>query len=122
MSCWCHKRIDGALKSGNLDAKSEQDAYNDEFGQFEFTWNDVVLIEEIIDAVVGEGAGGSVQSYVEKAEEEKKKRLIRLVMRRRGIKMYDEQKEVKNITAHVKDIEMIVEEVKKSIQLENINV
>ena len=104
------------------DAKSEQDAYNDEFGQFEFTWNDVVLIEEIIDAVVGEGAGGSVQSYVEKAEEEKKKRLIRLVMRRRGIKMYDEQKEVKNITAHVKDIEMIVEEVKKSIQFENINV
>ena len=43
-------------------------------------------------------------------------------MRRRGVKMYDESKEVKNITAHVESVEMIIKEVKATMLAENINV
>ena len=35
-------------------------------------------------------------------------------MRRRGIKMYDEAKEVQNISAQVNDIKLIISEVKKA--------
>ena len=43
-------------------------------------------------------------------------------MRRRGIKMYDEIKEVKNFSAHARDIEFIIKEVKARIKMENIDV
>jgi|TARA_R100000030_G_scaffold100455_1_gene93544 hypothetical protein len=81
-------------------------------------WN---LVIEIIEAV-DQGVGGGITEVVTALEPEKKKRLIRLVMRRKGIKMYDESKEVQNIEAHVDEVEMIVEEVKAKMLVENINV
>ena len=79
-------------------------------------WN---LVVEIIEAV---SAGAGIVDAVDRLEPEKKKRLIRLVMRRKGIKLYDESKEVQNIEAHVDEVEMIVEEVKTKMLVENINV
>tara|TARA_R100001129_G_C5130684_1_gene193032 strand:- start:58 stop:357 length:300 start_codon:yes stop_codon:yes gene_type:complete len=79
-------------------------------------WN---LVVEIIEAV---SAGAGIVDAVDRLESEKKKRLIRLVMRRKGIKLYDESKEVQNIEAHVDEVEMIVEEVKAKMLVENINV
>ena len=81
-----------------------------------YTWDDVTLLEEIADS--GKATGDAIKEL----PEEKKKKLIRLVMRRRGIKMYDESKEVKNIEAHVESIELMVEEVRATIIAENINV
>ena len=81
-------------------------------------WN---LVIEIIEAV-DQGVGGGITEVVTALEPEKKKRLIRLVMRRKGIKMYDESKEVQNIEAHVDEVEIIVEEVKAKMLVENINV
>ena len=86
-----------------------------------YTWDDVALIEEIVEVSVG-ASGTGTETALEKLPEEKKKRVIRLVMKRRGIKMYDESKEVKNITAHAKSIEMIIKEVKATMLVENINV
>tara|TARA_R110001632_G_scaffold140662_1_gene256669 strand:- start:7717 stop:8088 length:372 start_codon:yes stop_codon:yes gene_type:complete len=90
-----------------------------------YTWDDVALIEELVEAVdVGEvGTSGlGTETALEALPDEKKKRVIQLVMRRRGIKMYDEVKEVKNITAHVESVEMIIKEVKAKMLVENINV
>ena len=81
-----------------------------------YTWNDVTLLEEIMDS--GKATGDAISDL----SDEKKKKLIRLVMRRRGIKMYDESKEVQNIEAHAKSVELMVEEVKATILAENINV
>ena len=89
-------------------------AYNKEFGRFDYTWEDVVLVESIL-------AGGD-HIDLTGIEKDKKKRLIRLVMRRRGIKMYDETKEARNLSAHAKDIEFIIKEVKARIKLDNIDV
>ena len=81
-----------------------------------YTWDEVELAEAI-------GASGlGTETALESLPEEKKKRVIKLVMRRRGIKMYDESKEVKNITAHVESVEMIIKEVKATMLAENVNV
>ena len=92
-------------------------AYNKEFGRFDYTWEDIVLVEEI--AVIDTGGDHIDLAGIDK---KKKKRLIRLAMRRRGIKMYDETKEVKNLTAYAKDIDFIIKEVKAQVKLENIDV
>ena len=84
-----------------------------------YTWNEVILIEEL---VAGGAAGLGTETALEGLPDEKKKKVIKLVMRRRGIKMYDEAKEVKNITAHVESVEMIIKEVKATMLAENINV
>jgi len=82
-----------------------------------YTWDEVILIEEVVGAV-----GLGTETALEALPDEKKKKVIKLVMRRRGIKMYDEVKEVKNITAHVESVEMIIKEVKATMLAENINV
>ena len=79
-------------------------------------WNLVVEIVESIDK-----HGGTVYDAVKDLDKKKKKRLIRLVMKRNNIKVYDEAKEVKNIEAHVEDIEMIVTEVRAKLKLEKLN-
>ena len=87
-----------------------------------YTWDDVALIEELVEVVEVGTNGLGTETALEKLPDEKKKRVIQLVMRRRGIKMYDEAKEVKNITAHVESVEMIITEVKAKMLVENINV
>ena len=93
-----------------------ESAYNKEFGQFKYTWEDVKLV---ISVDVDTGGDHIDLAGVDK---KKKKQLIRLVKRRRGIKMYDEIKEVKNFSAHARDIEFIIKEVKARIKMENIDV
>ena len=92
-------------------------AYNKEFGRFDYTWEDVKLVEDIISVVTG---GDHID--LPSLEKDKKKRLIRLIMRRNNIKLYDESKEVKNIITHAKDIEFIIKEIKAQIKVENIDV
>ena len=62
-------------------------------------------------------SGGLDVQALQQLEKKKKKRLVHLIMRRRGIKMYDEMKEVKNITAYAKDIEILIKEVKSNVQI-----
>lgn len=76
-----------------------------------YTWDDVKVLEEI------SRSGGLDVQVLQQLEEKKKKRLVHLVMRRNGIKMYDEMKEVKDITAHAKDIEILIKEVKSNVQI-----
>jgi len=74
-----------------------------------YNWDDVVLIKEIWT--------GDTSTAVEALPEEKKKKLIRLIMRRSGIKLYDEFKEVSDITARVEDIKVIIKEVKAQVKI-----
>ena len=74
-----------------------------------YTWDDVVLIKEVWT--------GDTYKAIEALPEVKKKKLVRLIMRRKGIKMYDEYKEVSNITAIVGDIKVIIKEVKAKVEM-----
>ena len=75
-----------------------------------FLWSDV---QEIIAEIE---SGGRSWEEVDK-DKKKRKRIIRLVMERKGIKIYDERKEVKNIKVHLDDIKLIAEEIKKNVQI-----
>lgn len=77
-----------------------------------FTWDDVVLILE-----VAQGDSGNWQTGLSGLPEDKKKRLVRLIMRRKGIKVYDESREVLDITAKVEDIKIMIQEVKAKVEL-----
>tara|TARA_B110000858_G_scaffold155449_1_gene177545 strand:+ start:235 stop:522 length:288 start_codon:yes stop_codon:yes gene_type:complete len=88
-------------------------AWDEEF----HTWDDNdhkwdFVIHEIL------GNTGKVeQSKVKKLDKKKKKKLVRLIMHRNGIKVYDEKKEVKTLHHKIKDIELIVEEIKRNVQI-----
>ena len=83
-----------------------------------FTWDDVVLIQQVAEAI--EQAQGDSGAAIDRLSEEKKKKLVRLIMRRRGIKLYDEYKEVKEIKTKVNDVKLIINEVKKQVKIVNV--
>lgn len=79
-----------------------------------FLWSD---IQEIIAEIESEIESG-VSSWEDVDKDKKKrKRIIRLIMERKGIKVYDERKEIKNIKVHLDDIKLVAEEIKKNVQI-----
>ena len=75
-------------------------------------WN---LVEEL---VISAGDGGdAVPRKLEELPKEKKKKFIRLIMEYKGIKIYNERKEIKNIKAYAKDVKLIAEEIKRNVQI-----
>ena len=85
-----------------------------------FTWDEVQLVLEVADG--GRSVGG-IKKKIDELEPEKWKRLIHLIMRRKGIKIYDKSKVVKeDIKINIDDVEMIIKEVKAQIEAEHIHV
>jgi len=74
--------------------------------QSRYTWDDVVLAEEAI------GGGGVMADDMPwtKWEDDKKKRLIKLICKVQG-KTYKETKEVQDIEITAKDIKLLAEKV-----------
>jgi len=70
-----------------------------------FTWDDVALVEEIVDVVK---AGGSFQEVFK--DKEKEKKFIKLICKIQGIE-YKETKEVKDFKIRIHDVEIVVKEV-----------
>ena len=84
-----------------------------------YTWNEVQLVQEIADEIDGDG---SVARVVDELPEKKKEKLIHLIMRRKGIKVYDKTKTVKDVDIKVEDVELLIKEVKAFVMTENIDV
>ena len=88
----------------------------------DFTWGDYQFISEV--AVVLDGAGGAekrrqkaLDQWLDK-DEEKKKKLIRLICRIDGEKVYDEEKEAGTGKVSVNKVEMLIKEILGKIKLE----
>ena len=77
-----------------------------------YTWDSVLEIISEISTPTGIDT-----EAVKLLDKKKKKKLIRLIMHRNGVKVYDEEKEIKNITHKIKDIELIAEEIKAKATL-----
>ena len=85
----------------------------------DFKWDDNSHkwdLVEIIEALVSAG-DDAVPKKLYELPEDKKKKFIRLIMEYKGIKIYDEKKEVKNIKTYAKDVKLIAEEIKRNVQI-----
>ena len=103
------------------DAKGDA-AYEAETGRLQFTWDEVFLVEEVVEVI--QEAGGSVIDGIEKLDPEKKKRFIKLVCKVKGIETYSGQKTIRDdINVSAEDVELVIKEVLGiDLTVENIHV
>ena len=82
-----------------------------------FNWNELDQFWNLVQEVLSKATGIVDPIKLEKLDKKKKKKLIRLIMHIKGVKIYDEEKEVKNISHRIKDITLIAEELKRNVQI-----
>ena len=94
------------------------------WGSNPFTWDDVALAIEVADVIDGKGTYSrrEREDKLNGLDKNKKKRLIRLICRVKGEKVYDEQKEVGEVDIKLEDAEVVVNEVLSKIKVEKTNV
>ena len=77
--------------------------------RFPYTWNDVALVEEVVEVL--EGGGGVLEDDMPwMKDQDKKKRLIKLICKVQG-KTIKEEKEIQNYKIKVSDIKLLAEKV-----------
>ena len=91
------------------------------WGDNPYTWSDVVFIQEVVDGI-GTGSRRARESRLNKFDDKKKKKLIRLICRVKGEKVYDEKKEVKDVDVKLEDVDMVINEVLGKIKVEKADV
>ena len=91
------------------------------WGNNDFTWGDVAFVLEIFDGIGG-GTRRAREKRLQDLEKEKKKKLIHLICRVKGEKVYDEKKEVGDVQIKLEDAELVIEKVLGKMRVENTNV
>ena len=102
---------DGDLsKPSDGSAQSTPDNIDIVWGSNPYTWGDVNFIIEIADGI-GTCSRRARQDRLNKIldDEDKKKRLIHLICRIKGEKVYDDYTEVGSVEVDVDDVELVVE-------------
>ena len=114
---------DGTVDSPFLGATNNEvpDSKSIVWGSNPFTWGDVAFIQEIVDGI-GTGSRRAREERLQQLDKDKKKRLIRLICRVKGEKVYDEEKEVGDTYIKLEDAELVINEVLGEIKVENANV
>ena len=81
-----------------------------QWGSNPYTWSDVAFIQELADGI-GTGSRRARQDRLNKIldDEDKKKKLIHLICRIKGEKVYDDYTEVGSVEVDVNDVELVVE-------------
>ena len=89
------------------------------WGTTDVTWGDAQFIQEIIDGI-GTGSRRERQDRLNKIldDKDKKKKLIHLICRIKGEKVYDDYTEVGKIEVKVEDVEMVTENIIGKVKLE----
>ena len=90
------------------------------WGNNPYTWDDVIFIQEVVDGI-GTGNRRARQDRLNKIldDEDKKKKLIHLICRIKGEKVYDDYTKVGSVEVDVDDVELVVERMMgKKLKLE----
>ena len=103
---------DGDLsKPSDGSAQSSPDSvYLGTWSDNPYTWGDVSFVIEIADGI-GTGNRRAREARLQQLDKDKKKRLIRLICRVKGEKVYDEEKEVGDIQLRLDDVDMVINKV-----------
>ena len=92
----------------NIAPPSEDYKVGFKASSFPYTWDDVALIEEAVEALGGGGVIEDDMPWIK--NQDKKKRLIKLILKCQG-KTYKETKETQDIKITAKDIKLLAEKV-----------
>ena len=87
------------------------------WGSNQFTWGDAQFIQEIIDGI-GTGSRRAREARLQQLDKDKKKRLIRLICRIKGEKVYDDTTEVGDVKINIDDVELVAEHIIGKVKLE----
>ena len=101
---------DGDVKGGDSQGDEIPTSVSTVWGSNPYTWSDVAFIQEIADGI-GTGSRRARQDRLNKIldDEDKKKKLIHLICRIKGEKVYDDYTEVGSVEVDVDDVELVVE-------------
>ena len=110
---------DGDVVGGENQGDSIPSNIDVVWGSNDFTWGDVAFIQEIVDGI-GTGSRRAKQDRLNKIldDEIKKKKLIHLICRVKGEKVYDETKEIEEVEIKVEDVDMVINEILGKIKVE----
>ena len=108
---------DGTVKGGENQGDSIPSSKNIIWGSNPFTWGDVAFIQEIVDGI-GTGSRRAREERLQQLDKDKKKRLIRLICRIRGEKVYDDVTEVSDVKINIDDVELVAEHIIGKVKLE----
>ena len=86
-----------------------------------YKWNDIYFLIEIADGL-GTGSRRAREARLHKFDKDTKRRLIHLICRVKGEKVYDEEKEVGDIQIKLEDADLVIKEVLGKMRVENTNV
>ena len=125
-----HKNLDNLpiqwngdiVKPSDGSAQSSPDSVDlGTWGDNPYTWGDVSFVIEIADGL-GTGSRRAREARLHKFDKDTKKRLIHLICRVKGEKVYDEEKEVGDIQIKLEDADLVIKEVLGKMRVENTNV
>ena len=108
---------DGTVVGGENQGDSIPSSKSIVWGSNPFTWGDVAFIEEIVDGI-GTGSRRAREARLQKLDKDKKKRLIRLICRVKGEKVYDDVTEVGDVKIKIDDVELVAESIIGKVKLE----
>ena len=92
----------------NIAPPSEDYKVGFKASKFPYTWNDVALVKEVVESL---GGGGVIEDDMPwMQDEEKKKRLVKLICKVQG-RTYKETKETQDIKIKASDIKLLAEKV-----------
>ena len=110
-------RWNGYVEGGENQGDSIPSRLDIKWGSNAFTWGDVQFVQEIVDGI-GTGSRRAREARIQQFDKEKKKRLIHLICRVKGEKVYDETKEIEEVEIKVEDVDMVINEILGKIKVE----
>tara|TARA_Y100000310_G_scaffold338974_1_gene430178 strand:- start:554 stop:946 length:393 start_codon:yes stop_codon:yes gene_type:complete len=110
---------DSTVKGGENQGDSIPTTESIMWGSNSYSWGDVAFLQGIIDGI-GTGSRRARQDKLDKLlkDKDKKKRLIHLICRIKGEKVYDDVTEVGSVEVKIEDVDMIIENIIGKVKLE----
>ena len=108
---------DGDVIGGENQGDSIPSSVDIKWGSNSFTWGDAQFIQDIVDGI-GTGSRRAREVRLQQLDKEKKKRLIRLICRIKGEKVYDDTTEVGDVKINIDDVELVAENIIGKVKLE----